>query len=211
MLPVPISPAARRLRKLVRLGLAVAVLAAGLVWVHRPLLVGFAYLFRVDDPAPSDAIVLLMGDPKGRTRHAAELWREGLAPLVVLSQSADHSDLGLPDETETTRRILEHGGVPANRIVVLPDVVRSTRDEAQAARTYIESHPMCRITVVSSAFHTARARWIFRRALKGLDIDVRMAAVDDPELDETNWYRRDEGLVTYFTEALKTVYYWLVY
>ena len=47
------------------------VLTLGLAAAHRPLLVGLAYLLRVDDPAPSDAIVLLLGGETHRPRKAA--------------------------------------------------------------------------------------------------------------------------------------------
>ena len=57
---------------------------------------------------------------------------------------------------------------------------------------------MKRITVVTTAFHTARARWIFRKVFRGQGIDVRMAAATDPAFDETNWYRHDESLLALF-------------
>jgi uncharacterized SAM-binding protein YcdF (DUF218 family) len=102
-------------------------------------------------------------------------------------------------------------GVPRQAIQVLPDRVTSTRDEAQRIRDLARSRPLRRITVVSTAFHTARVRWIFRKVLRGTGIDVRMAAAEHPLFHESNWYRSDEGLVLYFSEAIKTLYYWLVY
>ncbi|CAN5668209.1 hypothetical protein BH23PLA1_BH23PLA1_37720 [soil metagenome] len=53
----PEAPKARRRRRF-WIGLAaLALVLLVLFLAHRPLLVGYAHLFRVHDPAPSDAIV----------------------------------------------------------------------------------------------------------------------------------------------------------
>ncbi len=64
--------------------------------------------------------------------------------------------------------------------------------------------------MVTSAFHTARTRWTFRRVLRGTGVEVRVAA-SEGGLDETNWYRSEVGIKLYLLEALKTVYYRLRY
>ena len=73
-------------------------------------------------------------------------------------------------------------------------------------RDYVRTHPVRRITVVTTAFHTARARWIFRKALRGTGVEVHMAAARDPSFDESNWYTKDEGLVAYFQETLQWIF-----
>src|SRR5438105_1135897 len=61
MLPPVRHPLWGRCRRVLgRLGL-LGVVLLGLVLAHRPLLVGFARLFRVDAPAPADAILVLLG------------------------------------------------------------------------------------------------------------------------------------------------------
>src|SRR5262249_28133887 len=58
-------------RRWIGLGCLVAVSIG--VLSHHPLLVGFARLFRVDDPAPSDALIVLTGSWNGdRSIRAAE-------------------------------------------------------------------------------------------------------------------------------------------
>src|SRR5438309_819965 len=83
------DPARRRRRRwLVRISVALGVLLL-LTAFHRPLLTGFAGLFRVDDPAPSDALVVLLGGPTNRPQRAAELYRRGIAPLILIGTSTD--------------------------------------------------------------------------------------------------------------------------
>ncbi len=210
MLPSFVHPTTRRWKqRLIRLGIAFGVLSI-LVLVHQPLLAKFAGLFRVDNPAPSDAIMILLGGPEHRPDRAAELYRLNLAPLVLIG-TASVDPLKLWKETEVSVEQLVRLGVPRTAIRVLPGMVTSTREEAQKLAEYAINHPLKRVTVVTTSFHTARALWILRRELKGTGIEIRMAAASHADYEENNWYRTDEGLVAYFTESLKTVYYRLRY
>lgn len=188
------------------------MIAAGAVVIsqHRGLLQGYARLFRVDDPAPSDAIVVLLGGPQARPAHAAALYGEGLAPRVLICNDPGIGP-GPPKETGFSVQRMEDLGVPRSAITLVPKSVTSTKEEAEAIRTVVVAAGMKRITVVTTAFHTARARWIFRKVFRGTGVDIRMAAATDPTFDETNWYRRDESAIVYFTETVKTLLYRLLY
>ena len=188
-----------------RVAVATAVIV-GLVTAHRPILSTFAGFFRVNDPAPSEAIVLLLGGADHRPNTAAALYRRGVAPVVLLG-TALRTIAGESDETLVTANALETLGVPRSAIVILPGTVTSTREEAASVSRYAATHPMRRITVVTTAFHTARARWVFRKVLRNQGIDVRMAAATSPHYNEADWYKTDEGLLAYFNEAFKTIYY----
>lgn len=204
------NPAIRRWRRrLIRLGLAIGVIVV-LGLTHPTLLTGFANLFRVDNPVPSDAILVLLGGPEHRPNRAAELYRAGIAPVVLLgTSSVNPTDIW--KETEVTVERLVSLGVPRSAIHVFPGLVTSTREEAEKLAEYAKLHRVKRVTVVTTSFHTARALWIFRKLLRGTGIEIRMAAAAHPGYSETTWYRSDEGMVSYFSEAIKTVYYRLRY
>ena len=198
----------RRLRFLVLL--IPTILGTGLLLAHRPILVGFAYLFRVDNPAPSDVLVVLLGGTPHRPEKAAELFHKGIAPRIVLCRERPdpvfHHDASL-----LIKEYLIKLGVPPVAIEILPDEVTSTKDEAERVLKYLKQHPSRRITIVTTAFHTARARWIFQRILSNQKIDIRAAAAKDPNFDESNWYQNEEGLIFYFNELIKTIYYRMRY
>src|SRR5262249_9157983 len=110
------------------------------------------------------------------------------------------------------REYLIKNGVPPKAVFILPGgVVESTADEAERVRDYGRSHRLRKITLVTTAFHTARARWIFRKILRSQGVVVCVAAARRPEYDETNWYRTEAGLIDYFGESIKTVRYWILY
>jgi uncharacterized SAM-binding protein YcdF (DUF218 family) len=191
---------------------ALAVLAAVVGATHRPLLVGYARLFQVDDPAPSDALVVLAGSSGRNARAAADLYRRGVAGVVLLMRKPLRP---FPDlnRSEVDRLVLVRHGVPPEAIRLLEPVgdSESVHEEAGRMAEYARRYPLRRVTVVARASQTARARWSFRKALAGSGVDVRAAAVPDPGVDVTNWYRSDEGLVAYFRETLLTLYYRLSY
>jgi hypothetical protein len=200
-LPSP-RPSRRRIRR--RLAATLSVLVLMLVLTHRPLLTGYARLFRVDDPAPSDALIVLSETPATK---AAEWYRRGLAPLLV---TVSEGPFPFPDlnQTEVRRRILIRDGVASEAILVLGTARPFPDDRRKALEvgTYGRSHGWKRITVVAGAAETGRLRRIFRRALRGTGIDVRMACSPNPYFDEATWYTTDEGLVTYFIETIDRLF-----
>ena len=208
---VPAQARRDRLRKWGRhAAIVVVLISAVLVLGYRPILVGFARTFRIDDPAPSDALVVLNGQWWVRPLRAAELYKEGVAPVVLLGTTRP---IPYPDlcESALNRKVLIRAGVPADTIHVLPGEIESTREEALRVRDYLSSRSARRITVVTHAFHTRRARRIFQRVLKDLNIEVRMASASDPRFDESNWYRTAIGRGCYLSEAVKLLYYWVRY
>jgi uncharacterized SAM-binding protein YcdF (DUF218 family) len=189
---------------------------AGLVYlVHVPVLVEMAHFLDVSvPPERSDVLFLHMGQIESRPIHAAELYRRGVAPRVVLARPTD--DLAvkmgiMPDEADASARLMEALGVPASAITIVdyPGGTTSTTDEARALREYLARHPARRITAVTSRYHTRRARWNLRRQLSGLPVEIRMDGTDDPTFDETNWWKDEHGLVYCFEEYLKFVQNWL--
>ncbi len=120
----------------------------------------------------ADAIVVLGNRPplRGgevapetgrRVRRGVELWRRGLAPVLVVTGGSVR-----PTEAEVMARFAEELGVPREAIV-LED---RARDTAENARFTIEA--LCagqrecapRVIVVSSPYHLRRAVRLFRCA-----------------------------------------------
>lgn len=187
-------------------GLLLAAECLLLILTHEPFLIWFAYRFRAEDPpARSDAIVFLLG-ALDRSSKAADLYRRGVAPVILMSPTD-----GAWNETERHFQVLTSKGVPADAIRVLPGaVVQGTHDEALRVCEYVRAHPVRRVTVVTSAYHTARTRWAFRRALRDTGVEVRMAA-SDPHFTETDWFMHEDGIKLYACEIVKILYYRIMY
>ncbi|MCS7043364.1 MAG: YdcF family protein [Bryobacteraceae bacterium] len=198
--------------------LAMLVLALALLWAGRWRLLALAGSFLVDaDPVQrADLIFLLNGDLDTRPAAAAELWRQGLAPLVAIarSESSRAVEMGLvPNVTDLAIVMLEKMGVPRNRIAELPfpGGVTSTRDEAEALRQYLEAHPARSVLIVTNAIHTRRARRIFLKALEGRRVRVAMYSVPDRRYRVDRWWENEHGFLGVYNEYLKLAYYWMRY
>ncbi|HKG15735.1 MAG TPA: YdcF family protein [Pyrinomonadaceae bacterium] len=168
----------------------------------------------------ADALVVLAGSSAyvERTARAAELYREGRAPVVVLTNDGQLS--GWSDESqsnptfvERARAELVRGGVPPERIEALPRRVGSTHDEAVLLREYAGGRRMRSLLVVTSAYHTRRALWTFRRAFGGSGVEVGVSRVEPGVQTPTpgTWWLSPRGWGAVAGEYVKTVYYHLRY
>lgn len=129
------------------LTLAIIVTPAG-DWLGRALV-------RVDPLAKADYIVVL-GGHRERAVAAAQLYRTAWAPKVIVS-STQHGAPALAD-------LVHAYGVPRNRIILDSQTTRTaTHPDTVAALPGVdrESH---RFIIVTSQFHTGRARACFLRA-----------------------------------------------
>jgi uncharacterized SAM-binding protein YcdF (DUF218 family) len=208
----------KRSRRIILVAGTFIILLAILAFAFRSqILTGIADFLIIDDRLqPADAIFLLNSEFDTRPFQAAELYKLGMAPVVVIARSEDTPvvELGLvPNDTDISIGVMEKLGVPAGKIIVLPFAggVTSTFDEAAAFRQYTKANRIQRIILVTSAFHTRRARWIFEKTLEELPVTLEMAAVSYEGFDQTDWWKSEGGLVTLNNEYIKLFYYFFKY
>ncbi len=208
---IPKSGSFRRLRRFILACAAILIIAgfSASIWAP-PLLQRYALSFRVNNPEKSDAICILLGDFRVRPIRASELYLRGFAPTILIVDFPDDMVFGNL-ESQLAQVIMLKSGIPSDRLVRLRGRVTSTAEEARFYRDYAEKNSLKSLLIVTSSFHTRRSQWIFERVFAGSGIKLSYAAARQPHIDEANWYKTDEGLVTYFSETLKTIYYYLRY
>ena len=171
-------------------------------------------------PARADALAVLAGSSTYRERagHAARLFGEGFAPLVVLTDDGQRggwsqSEQRNPFFVERAAGALADAGVPRERIEVLPRRTTSTHEEALALREYAEARGLRSLLVVTSGYHSRRARWTLARAFRGSAVSFRLAAVAPGEQTpgRASWWLSPAGWRTVALEYPKLVYYRLRY
>lgn len=191
-----------------------ALLIAGYVF-RAPLLRGAASAWIVSDPlTKADVIVVLGGGPSTRPFEAARLFHQGLAPKILLTnpQPAPATQLGLtPANADLERSILLSENVPASCIFIAPEPVDSTYLEALAVRDWARTNGVKHVIIPTDIFQTRRARWVFRKQLKPLGVQVMVEAVPVREYAATNWWQHDDGVVAFQNELLKYAYYRVKY
>ena len=87
----------------------------------------------------------------------------------------------------------------------------STFDEAAALRIYIESHEIKSVILLTSLFHTRRARWVFEKELNGLPVRLEVAGAPHIGFNAGNWWTSEDGLIYVNNETIKLFFYWFKY
>ncbi|MFQ5816837.1 MAG: YdcF family protein [Terriglobia bacterium] len=160
-----------------------------------------------DELKKAEAIVVLGGDsPRGdRLARAAQLYREGWAPRLVLVGPALRTYL---NETELMEREALALGVPASQLVRVPLPATSTLHEAFLLRPVLAQHGFRRVIVVTSNFHARRARRIFRAVFRPRGTQVWITAADDLRFQPRRWWQEREQRALFFLELVRSVYTW---
>jgi len=153
-----------------------------------------------DSLEKSDAIVILSDDNfyADRATRAAELYRQNLAPVVVASGIRLRPYAGISELM--THDLLERG-VPKERIVPFPQNASDTREEADALRGLVGQKGWKSIIIVTSNYHTRRARYIFRQVFPS-DIRIAMASARDADFDPDRWYEHRRSVERFEHEVL---------
>lgn len=159
-----------------------------------------------DTLQPSDAIVVLGDDnyESSRAARGAGLFAERWAPKVVASGRYLRA---YATTSELIRKDLMNRGVPQASIIVLAAQTSNTREEAIAVRELMRRNRWRRIIVVTSNYHTRRARFTYRRVLDPAD-EVRVAPAADPAFDPQRWWQQRSGLKAAFNEVVGLVVAW---
>jgi uncharacterized SAM-binding protein YcdF (DUF218 family) len=195
------------------------VLLAVFAWVFLAWAAAEALIVRAS-LAHADAIVVLSGSSAyvERTTRAAELFHEGRAPLVVLTNDDTRGSWSNalqrnPYFVERATEELIKRGVPADKIKIVPGVASSTRSEAFIIKDYAVTESLRSILVVTSAYHSRRALRSLSHRFEGTGVIVGLEptpigpATPSPAL----WWLRPEGWGTVAGEYVKLVYYWFRY
>jgi uncharacterized SAM-binding protein YcdF (DUF218 family) len=168
---------------------------------RHPLLHLAGWFWVVDEPLEHADAILVLGDDNytgDRATHAAELYREGLAPRVVASGRMLRPNSGL---SEIIARDLEAHGVPSGSVVPFSSHAANTREEAEALRDLVVHRGWRKVLVVTSNYHTRRARFIFGHVFP-VGVTVRVSAAEDSEFDPARWWDTRIGLKLFLNEVL---------
>lgn len=201
-----------RWRKLLSWGLVAVLIWPVVAWMAaRELIV------TVDLPK-ADAIVILSGSSTyvERTHKAAELYNEGRAPLVVLTDDNTRggwssSEQRNPYFVERAHAELIKQGVPPDKIRVAPGVAESTHSEAAIIRDYALAHGLRSVLVVTSGYHSRRAFHSLQQSFAGSGTLIGISPTQSQTPGPSLWWLHLDGWRSVAVEYVKLVYYLVRY
>jgi len=136
----------------------------------------------------SDAIVVLSDDNfyADRATRASQIYRQGLAPIVVASGRRLRPYAGI---AELIEHDLVERGVPKEKILRAVHDADNTREEATALAPVVAQKKWRSVILVTSNFHTRRARYIFRHVFPE-DVKIRVTGARDGDFDPERWWEK---------------------
>lgn len=140
-----------------------------------------------------DVVVILGGEPANRTSRAAELYRNDMAPRVLVSGQGDYKQI-------RNRLILE--GVPEDRITV-EENSQSTFENAANSVPLLDKMAARKVLIVTSWSHERRALSCF----KFFRPNVHFVVTAPPRAGDARY--SSESFAR--TEYLKLFGYWIHY
>jgi uncharacterized SAM-binding protein YcdF (DUF218 family) len=145
----------------------------------------------------ADAIVLLGGGSGERPTRAAELFRAGVAPRIIVSGAGDAGG---------NRLLLMNRGVPSSAIELEPNS-KTTKENAQFSIPLLRAEGAERVVVVTSWYHSRRALKCFRHYASDIQFYSSPSYFGFARADwsRENLRRRIRA------EYIKTLGYWLCY
>ncbi len=170
----------------------------------------------VNDPLErADVVFALAGSRVERWLEAADLYREGWAPRIVLSPGRTEAaavrlrELGVrfPSDTDLVRDALIQLGVPAAAIIILPHDVDNTAQEAAAIRPIVQREAWKALIVVTSDYHARRTRLAFRREFGGTGVRVSVRTTRHGTATPSRWWTRRGDIRFVLSELQKLVLY----
>ena len=123
---------------------------------------------QVDHAQPADVIIVLGAGLRAdntpgpaltrRSLHAAHLWQQGLAPVIICTGGKPGNRTR--PEADACAELLRADGVPAEAIVQ-EDESRSTEENALYTKTLMEARGWHTAILVSDGYHLFRAQHLF--------------------------------------------------
>ncbi|MDB5805291.1 MAG: hypothetical protein JWN73_2613 [Betaproteobacteria bacterium] len=188
-----------------RLALALLVAVALLGWnAYNFFLDAGSYLEGpARAPIASDLIVSLGGDGGQRAQKAADLYRAGFGPHVLLTGMET-----LPGShyAEWRVHLLRDRGVPG-RALMFDSSASNSWEEAVRTLEVMREHGWERVLVVSDPPHLRRLQWTWDKVFEGSGKKFVLVASNMQNWDADAWWREDNSKHFVASEYLKLAYY----
>jgi len=168
----------------------------------------------VEDPlVKARAILVLSGAMPLRALEAAKLYREGYAPEIWLTHSAEPGEtleeMGIPfsGEDAYNKLVLIHEGVSPEVIHVLEPSIVNTADEIKVAAAALARLDGTDVIIVTTKAHTRRTRLLWRKLASGHGRAIVRAAAGDP-FDPEHWWHNTSDALEVVREILGLLNAW---
>lgn len=170
-----------------------------IVYPPWPLL---ARLLVIDDRLEkADVIIVLSGDSE-REAYAAELYRRGLAPKIIISSCGSAA-------SQLAKRTVNQG--VNEQDIIIDDNSDSTYDNSVNSKNLVLARKFKSAIVVTSPYHMRRTKLIFERVFRNTGVKLLYSSTKDSGFNVDGQCKSEVDRQLVRREYLKLVYYWFRY
>jgi uncharacterized SAM-binding protein YcdF (DUF218 family) len=178
-----------------------------------------SYLIMAHPPEKSDLIVCMGGENIERGLAAADLYLEGLAPRILISQQPvpdgyellEEKGIDYPRERDLLEMLLLDLGIPEQAIILSDSAIDNTWEEALWVREEVVDRGLKSIILVTSPTHSRRAWLVFRKIFEGSDVRVLSFPSQYSGFNAGEWWKERKYLRDVLLEYEKLFYYIVKY
>ncbi len=166
-----------------------------------------SFVFVEDQPELADAIMVVGGSYPEAAEAAADLWKQGYAPYVLIGGGVSIKTGKFPGprskqeiyckeyqtEFDFYQDVLQINGVP-DEAVFGENRSGFTRENALFARQVAEEHGISlkKVLLICKAFHARRCLMFYQVAFPA--VDFRVIPFDGFGISKENWYQSEYGI-----------------
>lgn len=190
-------------------------MACGIIFIgvdifSKSLLTSISEVLVYEDPLNKvEALVVLVGSSSGnRIEAAARLYHEGFAEKLVFSGFKSYPGIATSHFMKSYAIEL---GVPEGKILTeITDEEVSTRGESISNLNLLHKNKIKTFVLVTSAFHTRRAKMVYERSISLLGYDTKFLVYPayDPKVPIQGWWELRLGRKGIFFEYIKWIGYY---
>ncbi len=158
----------------------------------------------VDDPRPTDTIIVLAGETEHRPQRALDLLAQGYARHIILDVP-NHAVLYKFTQLELAQKYIQELPRP-DAMSICPIDGLSTKEESKDAAKCLQHEGAHSVLIVTSDFHTRRALDVFRRELPEYSYSV--AAARSEEAFGGKWWTHRQWAKIFVDEWLRLGFWW---
>ncbi|PKM77556.1 MAG: hypothetical protein CVU90_06825 [Firmicutes bacterium HGW-Firmicutes-15] len=194
--------------------IVILFILSGILVLGRLSLPGLgSFLVAQDQPQHSDIIVVLMGSGPDRMLGAVDLYQDGYADNIVMVRNnvAGYNQVvskgvKIPHDTELAQMVAVQLGVSQDNVLIIPGDALSTQDEARQVREYLrDKQDIDSMILVTSKYHSGRAKKIFVRAMSSMDREIKVTSCPSQYdgFNAEHWWQSREDLKIGVMEYIK--------
>lgn len=203
----------RALSAVRRLALAAALVLAIAMIAFLPF--AGRYLVHEDPLAHADAIFVLDGTRAERWMEAVDLYKAGYAPIIALSPGRmeeaekilQSRGIRFPSTASLARDAMAQMGIDPSAVIVLEGSVDNTGQEAEMLRALAQARGWRTVMVITSQYHSRRARYAFRREFRDTHVAVILRVTRYDTADPAHWWRHRYDVRYVMSELQKLLVY----